>query len=559
VADSGVLDLFDVGLDGRLRRLTYTTSDDYWQDWAPDGTQLVFATTRWTRYGRLNLAVYDMATGGVRRLTQADTTSDSAPAWSPDGSRIAFTRARPGSDRSEVCVIDTDRGHERCRQPVSAPQTTVRGWADPHRVLLQGSRDGMATLVRADVDSGNGTAEQVIATGGTEFEASPDGQYALCNCARRGYPAGSWFLFGVDTPDDVKPIRLSEADRREADRRDVRISWAPTSPRRPYLDTLRVALGPGLPTLGTPYQLRTAGVDTAGKAVEFGAVRWRSLDTTVATVDSAGLLRARRAGRVTVEASAGGWRATRATLSVAAPTAARVLLDERWTRGLAPTWRPFGEPRPAIVESDRFGPAFLQNGDGSFASGAYTARAFDTRGALWVEAEQSVPLTTDGPSQEQALLLFAIADSARWARWDHRTGFPPTTQRCELYYPRGPVGPRARGDSLQLRVVVAGRQVAAPHAVQDGRPFRALVQLFPDGRCGFAFDGVPLWVSPPAYFDADTRVMLEGNSQETRVLVGPLRVVSGVAPHVDWRALDTAAASPQPPHGTPAPHRHAAP
>jgi hypothetical protein len=78
--------------------------------------------------------------------------------------------------------------------------------------------------------------------------------------------------------------------------------------------------------------------------------------------------------------------------------------------------------------------------------------------------------------------------------------------------------------------------------VGDGQPFRALVQIFPDGRCGFAVDDVPLWVSPPQYVDATARVMLEGNSQETRVLVGPLRVSTDVAPHVDWGRLDTAGA-----------------
>jgi hypothetical protein len=44
----------------------------------------------------------------------------------------------------------------------------------------------------------------------------------------------------------------------------------------------------------------------------------------------------------------------------------------------------------------------------------------------------------------------------------------------------------------------AVRTLPVPRPVHDGQPFRALVQLFPDGRCGFAVDGEPLWVSPPA-------------------------------------------------------------
>jgi hypothetical protein len=99
-----------------------------------------------------------------------------------------------------------------------------------------------------------------------------------------------------------------------------------------------------------------------------------------------------------------------------------------------------------------------------------------------------------------------------------------------------------RGDSLRLIVPVGEQRVRVPRPVVDGQPFRALVQVFPDGRCGFAFDGTPLWVSPPVYFDTTARVLLEGNSQETRVLVGPLRGATGVAPHVDWGRLDTAGA-----------------
>ena len=65
------------------------------------------------------------------------------------------------------------------------------------------------------------------------------------------------------------------------------------------------------------------------------------------------------------------------------------------------------------------------------------------------------------------------------------------------------------------------------------------MQIFPDGRCGFAVDGRAVFVSRPAYFDRDARVMLFGNSQETDDRVGPVRVVTGIAPHVDWSALDT--------------------
>jgi hypothetical protein len=181
------------------------------------------------------------------------------------------------------------------------------------------------------------------------------------------------------------------------------------------------------------------------------------------------------------------------------------------------------------------------DGGGSFWSGAYTRQAFDVRGGLWVEAEVSVPLTEPGPSQDQIVALFAAIDSAHWASWDHATGDHPRTRYCRLYYP-APVAERARAGGLVAPGAnIAGEEptIAVPRRVRDGQPFRALVQVFPDGRCGAAFDGRALWVSAPGYFDREARVMLVGNSQETRVLVGRVRVGTGIAPHVAWAALDT--------------------
>jgi hypothetical protein len=51
-------------------------------------------------------------------------------------------------------------------------------------------------------------------------------------------------------------------------------------------------------------------------------------------------------------------------------------------------------------------------------------------------------------------------------------------------------------------------------------------------------DGVPVWVSPePILLDAPFRVLLQGRSHGTRILVGRVEVWRGVRGDIDWREM----------------------
>ena len=87
--------------------------------------------------------------------------------------------------------------------------------------------------------------------------------------------------------------------------------------------------------------------------------------------------------------------------------------------------------------------------------------------------------------------------------------------------------------------MVAGarqRSVQAPADLPAGGWHTLRLQLFPDGRCGFAVDGTPVWVSPdPLPLDVPFRFLLHGRSHGTRMLVGPVEVWTGVKDDIDWR------------------------
>jgi len=87
-------EIFIMNRDGTgLTRLTNNASIDQYAQLSPDGTRIVFSSTR-----DGNDEIYVMNSNGLnqQRLTSAPGV-DAQPSWSPDGTRIAFTSDRSGS------------------------------------------------------------------------------------------------------------------------------------------------------------------------------------------------------------------------------------------------------------------------------------------------------------------------------------------------------------------------------------------------------------------------------------------------------------------------------
>jgi DNA-binding SARP family transcriptional activator len=527
--DSGVLDVFDVRLDGRERRLTFAAGDDLTPTWAPDMSRFAFATARWNELAQWDLAIADSVGGHVRQLTSGDD-ADSWPMWSPDGSRIAFVRDRWEGGR-RLCVIDSDGSGLQCFSSRFGELSEILGWVDSRRLFIRDTRDSVSRAVLMDVDSRREQPVGAETVGPRDDRLSPDGKWAVCTCARGRDGRAIWTVYRLDRPDEHRTLRVLGAQNE-----DVTFAWAPASRRAPFLATLRIEGGPGAPVIGAEYEMRVVGADSSGRPVVPGAVRWHSVDTTIATVDSLGRVRPHREGRVAIRATAGGWREARQEFDVRAPEHTLVL-DEQWARGLDTTWIPFGDPTPQIVFGDGGVRALHNNGDKYYFSGAYTADAFDVTRGLWIEATLSIPLRGLRRWQDQLLTVFSVADTRVFKAWDHRTGDGPpgVGTRCTIQFPVSAGG--ASRDSMH----VSGYgnippKLAAPVGIATGRPFRALIQIFPDGRCGFAIDDELLIVGTAGFFASHARVKLEGRSVGTTILVYRVRVMTGIAPHVRWNA-----------------------
>ncbi len=258
------------------------------------------------------------------------------------------------------------------------------------------------------------------------------------------------------------------------------------------------------------------------------------------------MLHPRATGSVRVYVSAGGWRSDSIWITLAAPSD-KVVMHESWDERLEEKWWTFGSPKPITVTAPAGGRMFWNRGDSSFTSGAYSRQSWPGREGLGVETMVRMPLTAI-QWQTQMLSLDAGLDSMALTRWDHQTGSidQGRSQRpaaCSVGFPRDQ-GPRAEARLLasQSGVEVAG--LPPPPDLYIGTPHRLRVQILADGRCGVAIDGRPVFLSRGSVaLDRPFRVLLEGMSHGTQVLVGELDVWTGVPGDVDWREMDGASQS----------------
>ena len=185
--------------------------------------------------------------------------------------------------------------------------------------------------------------------------------------------------------------------------------------------------------------------------------------------------------------------------------------------------------------------ALWNRGDSSFPSGVYSRRAWSARGGVGAEITASVPLNAI-QWQTQTLSLDAGLDSAALARWDHRVGAldpvaAPARHEMLRALPcgEGPISRRAIGVSQGPE----SKLIEPPADMRIGAPHRLRVQILADGRCGVAVDGRAVWISRGSVpLERPFRVVLEGKSHRTRILVGDVEVWQGVRADVDWRAVE---------------------
>lgn len=530
--DSGGIDLVIRDAAGRDRRVTFAKGDDMAPSFAPDARAVAFETGRWNSHSWYDIAILDLRTGAARQLTTGDAL-DAGPQWSPRGTRIAFSRQYRSGDsnlvaHAQLCWITPDGSRIACRTtPWEA--LGVRAWYDDHQVIVDAEGEDGRFLARYDLDQ----ATWVRLKNGTRGQwVSGDGHWVVCRCAGEGRARPTLVVFPTDRPDLERRLILP---------RGWELANAGFTLRQPGREPIvRTAVaGPAGPIQRhLRYRLRALGLTAAGESVAVDQViSWSVSDTAVASVDSAGVLTPRRIGTVVVRASAGGWSRDSIRLSVS-DVAYAMRLRETWTD--TADWFLYGEPWPDLARGPRGAGAFSPNGDSSFPSGAFSRRAVSSRNGVGLEARVSTPLSAIN-WQSLDVALMALPDTLPFARWDRKTGAPPVRaaagNRCDWGYP-GRVTATGRR-YFSVGGVEESADVPADSAASTGAWYVVRLQIFPDGRCGIAINGLAVWRSEGSVrLDLPYRIGISSMSHRTRILVGPLEVWEGVRHDVDWAALD---------------------
>ncbi len=170
---------------GPPRRLTSSIKADRHPRWSPDGTKILFESTR---SGENQLWVIDLAGGEARQLTTLSTGAGTA-IWSPDGTHIAFVSAvfPEFSEKpfKESDALNKKRLEETEKGPVKARVFTrlfYRHWdeyvEDKRQHLFVLSADGGEPR---DVTPGNrdGYPNSTTFSVGDDFTFTPDGKHLV--------------------------------------------------------------------------------------------------------------------------------------------------------------------------------------------------------------------------------------------------------------------------------------------------------------------------------------------------------------------------------------------
>jgi DNA-binding SARP family transcriptional activator len=510
VPDSGAEELFVASGDDPPRRLTGAPGDDDQPSWSPDGRRLTFRTARYSDEGWQEVAVLDLATGATRRATRG-ASYVATPYWSPDGTRIAFVRWAYDGRQGRICWTTPAVEPEHCALLEPYSPIALRGWHDPDQVLAVLDSAGERRFARVSLATGEVT---ILERDVLDVSVSPDGQWAACLCRRGVGATAEWLVYPVDEPGEARRVRAEPQTGS-----GPLLAWGAGSGSREYLERLTVEAPPVLP-VGTPIQLSARGADRHGQPVTLHTLTWWSADTSVLTVGPTGLVRPKRTGTASVFASAGGWRVGQVTLSVQ-PIDHVTVLAESWNGDPSAEWMGLG-PMPRSSEGPGGVRAVRLRRDGGARPGVYTRSAFRASRGLGVEVR--LPSLLAGGA---SIWLGPAGVGAPVTRED------AMLQSCGLAIP--PTGVPRLGDRLTLW---SGRATSAASLAGLGRGgwHTVRLQMFADGRCGVAVDGIPVWLSAasPLPLEQPMRLVIENAAQNTEVMVGPVEVWEGVRGGIDW-------------------------
>jgi len=294
------IDIWSCDIDGaNEQQLTFSAGDDIEPDWSPDGSRIIFTSTRDGNY-----EIYVMNADGSDQLRLTDNSVfDLSPTWSPDGTLVAFGRDVNDAGRWEVFVMDSVGDNLR-RVTYSPPDRTAINpdWQPPDttnvavyleqfdhtwvgnsvRLMWEVTEDAIAADFNVvALQDGSWRDVSVTSMGPRNFEALDtvpgllDGETILYNLY--AFKGSGWVLLGTESA-NLEPPRYSEGITSvypNPFNPHTTVSFAVTRPQQVRIE-IHDTTGRRVGTLtdawysAGDHQVRWNGCDAAGSEVASG-------------------------------------------------------------------------------------------------------------------------------------------------------------------------------------------------------------------------------------------------------------------------------------------------
>lgn len=149
---NGSYDIYTINADGTdIKQLTSNQGRNRFPSWSPDGSKIVFASTR-RRRNTLDIFVMNADGTNTVIITQIPGWNGH-PVWSPDGSRIAFETAR--DKNFEIFIMNAD-GSDPVNLTNNQAHDSKPCWSpDGSKILFVSQRDGNQEIYVMNADGSN--------------------------------------------------------------------------------------------------------------------------------------------------------------------------------------------------------------------------------------------------------------------------------------------------------------------------------------------------------------------------------------------------------------------
>jgi eukaryotic-like serine/threonine-protein kinase len=164
------------GMSGPVQLIASTRHDTSPQ-LSPDGTRIVFASTR---SGFNEIWISDSDGLNADQLTSFGGNSSGTPRWSPDGLHITFDSL--SDDNRDIYVVSAEGGAPRRLTTEATEEWRPSYSADGNWIYFGSDRSGTAQIWKASLEGG--VAQQVTTLGGYECFESLDGKRVYYTKAR---------------------------------------------------------------------------------------------------------------------------------------------------------------------------------------------------------------------------------------------------------------------------------------------------------------------------------------------------------------------------------------